>query len=148
MVTVRSAHLARHDRLGAFQGGSPMTRQPNLEKQQFWLDHIQRREASGLSVRVYCQTHHINETNFHSWRRTLAERGLLPPAKATPAPIQPTDPTPSTPVFVPITLANTNFIAPAIEFVCPDGLCVRVAAGSDAATLRQLLTLLRENPSC
>jgi hypothetical protein len=125
-----------------------MTRQPNLDKQQFWLDHIQRRQASGLSVRVYCVTHQLNETNFHSWRRTLAERGLLPPAKAAPAPAQPADAPPSTPRFVPITLANTNTTASAIEFVCPDGLCVRVPAGIDANSLRQLLALLREKPSC
>jgi transposase-like protein len=118
-----------------------MTRQPNLDKQQFWLDHIQRRQASGQSVRVYCQSHHLNETNFHSWRRTLAERGLLPPAKAPPAPAQPADAPPSTPLFVPVSVANTT--NPSIEIVCPDGLCVRVTS-VDAATLRQLLALLRE----
>jgi hypothetical protein len=127
-----------------------MTRQPNLQKQQFWLDHIQRRQASGLSVRVYCETHHLSEANFHSWRRTLAERGLLPPAKSPPAPAQPADAPLSTPLFVPVSLANanTNLTTSAIEFICPDGLCIRIAAGADAATLRQLLALLREEQSC
>jgi hypothetical protein len=33
-----------------------------------------------------------------------------------------------------------------VEIVLPDGLSVRVSAGFDASTLRQLLAVLREQP--
>jgi hypothetical protein len=49
------------------------------------------------------------------------------------------------PVFVPVTITATP--AP-LEVVLRDGRVVRVPALFDAATLRQLLGVLAEAPSC
>jgi len=50
------------------------------------------------------------------------------------------------PRFVPITVAGLNARAERIELVLPDGSAVRVPAGFDAPTLRQVLAVLRERP--
>jgi hypothetical protein len=47
-------------------------------------------------------------------------------------------------VFVPVTVAAT----PVLEVVLGDGRVVRVPAGFDAATLRQLLMVLQEARPC
>ena len=51
----------------------------NSEREAFWRDVVGRREASGLSVRAFCQGENVPESAFYFWRRTLAERaGKLP----------------------------------------------------------------------
>lgn len=49
------------------------------ERQAFWRDVVARRDASGLSVRAFCQGENLPESAFYFWRRNLAERdGKLP----------------------------------------------------------------------
>jgi len=121
-----------------------MSRQLDLGKQQLWLRHVQRWQRLRLSVRDYCARYELREPSFYAWRRLLAERGLLAPAGAASA-AQP-DTGPTTPLFVAATLADTGATSQPLEILLPDGLAVRVAAGFDATTLRQLLALLREQP--
>jgi transposase-like protein len=118
-----------------------MSRQLDLRKQQLWLRHVQRWQRSQLTVRDFCARHHLSEPNFYSWKRLLSERGLLSAAGAAT-----TRPGTATPLFVAATLADTAVTPQPLEVVLPDGLTVRVAAGFDATTLRQLLALLREQP--
>jgi hypothetical protein len=120
-----------------------MSRQLDLPKQQEWLRHVQRWQRSRLSVRDYCARYRLSEPSFYFWRRSLAERGLLTPVGTNPAQ-RDTDAVPATPLFVAATLADAAAAPQPLEVVFPDGLTVRVAAGFDAATLRHLLALLRE----
>ncbi|HEX9525558.1 MAG TPA: hypothetical protein VF949_21470 [Reyranella sp.] len=122
-----------------------MSRQLDLGKQQLWLGRIRRWQRSQLSVRDFCTRHRLSEPSFYSWRRLLTERGLLPPAGAAAQPNADSGPT-ATPLFVAATLADREAAPQPLEILLPDGLAVRVAAGFDAATLRELLTLLREQP--
>jgi hypothetical protein len=122
-----------------------MSRQLDLRKQQLWLERIQRWHCSQLTIRDFCARHHLSEPSFYGWKRILAERGLLPQVSAATA--QPnTAASPTAPLFVAATLAATDPTPQPLEIVLPDGLAVRVAAGFDATTLRQLLALLRELP--
>ncbi len=121
-----------------------MSRQHNLGKQQLWLGHIECWQRSQLTVRDFCTRHQLSEPSFYSWRRLLSERGLLPPAGAA-QPNADSGPT-ATPLFVAATLADTAAARQPLEILLPDGLSVRVAVGFDAATLRQLLAVLREQP--
>jgi hypothetical protein len=122
-----------------------MSRQFDRRKQQLWLERIQRWQGSQLTIRDFCARHHLSEPNFYSWKRVLAERGLLPPGRVAAA--QPdAAASPTTPLFVAATLTATAVAPQPLEIVLPDGLAVRVVAGFDAATLRQLLALLREPP--
>ncbi len=51
----------------------------NSEREAFWREAVARRDASGLSVRGFCQGENLWESAFYFWRRTLAEReGTLP----------------------------------------------------------------------
>ena len=123
-----------------------MSRQLDLGKQQLWLGRIERWQRSQLTVRDFCTRHQLSEPSFYSWRRLLTERGLLSPAgAATAEPNADSGPT-ATPLFVTATLADSAAPPQPLELLLPDGLTVRVAAGFDATTLRQLLALLREQP--
>lgn len=68
------------------------------ERQAFWRGIVARRDASGLSVRAFCQRENQPESAFYFWRRKLAERdGTLP---TSPRPRLKRAPTP--PAFVPV----------------------------------------------
>ena len=123
-----------------------MARQLDLHKQQRWLGHVQRWHRSHLTVRDFCARHQLGEPNFYFWLRTLKARGLLPTAPGSTAAPAPADQSAPTPLFVAASLADTDSAPQPIEIVLPDGLAVRVGVGFDAATLRQLLALLRERP--
>jgi transposase-like protein len=99
-------------------------------KEQQWRRWIDRWQDSGLSVPAFCARHGLSPGNFYAWRRTLQRRA-----------------TPQAP-FVPVQLVADAAPAAALEVVLADGRAVRVAPGFDAATLRQLLAVLREDPPC
>jgi transposase-like protein len=123
-----------------------MSRHLDRGKQQLWLGRVQRWQRSQLTVRAFCVRHQFSEPNFYAWRRLLTERGLLAPASTVAAAQPNTDASPTTPLFVSATLADTATTPHPLEILLPDGVTVRVTAGFDATTLRQLLALLREQP--
>lgn len=120
-----------------------MARPADPRKEQGWLRHFRRCQRSRLTVREYCDRHQLSEPSFYSWRRTLQQRGLLADAAAPDGPRPHDDARVAAPLFLPVSVAQADATAQRIEIVLPDGLCVRIGAGFDAATLRQLLALLR-----
>ena len=122
-----------------------MPRPADPRKQQYWLQHIQRWQDSNLSVRDYCDRLQLSEASFYSWKRTLQQRGLLTytvPSDAR----SPRAPSPDALRFVPVTVSELVSTAGRIGLVLPDGCIVRLMAGFDAQSLRQLLAVLRERP--
>jgi transposase-like protein len=101
-------------------------------KEQQWRRWIAQWRTSGLSVAAFCARHGLAAPSFYAWRRTLQRRDSSPAA------------------FVPVQLVADEVpdSGRLLEVVLPDGRLVRVPAGFDAATLRQLLAVLREEPSC
>jgi transposase-like protein len=99
-------------------------------KQQQWQRWIQLWQRSGLTVRAFCARHHLSEPSFYAWKRELQQRQTA----ATP--------------FVPVHVVADPQTATAIEVVLGRGRCLRVTAGFDPATLRQLLAVLEETTSC
>jgi transposase-like protein len=95
------------------------------ERRQLWRELIAQQEQSGLSVRAFCQQRRTNEHSFYQWRKRLAER--LP---------------------VKFALVETNGVAPAataaLEVILTGGERLRILPGADAATLRVVLSVLRE----
>jgi hypothetical protein len=116
-----------------------MPRPADPRKQQHWLQHIRRWQRSYLSVRDYCERHHLGEASFYAWKRVLQQRGLLGEGSAA-------DGRAARALFVPVTLGSADSAERCIELVAPDGWVVRVGAGCDALTLQQVLALLREPP--
>jgi transposase-like protein len=109
-------------------------------KEQFWRRLFRLWRRSGRTIRAFCAEHQVSEPSFFAWRRTIAQRDQQHPAQANSAPV----------AFVPLRVVP----APAPEPACPfevvlkDDLVVRVPAGFDAASLRQLLAILEAERPC
>jgi transposase len=101
-------------------------------KEAFWRKELRTQGASGQSARVYCRQRGLMESAFYFWRREIERRDRETRDRRTSAFVpMVVEPTPETPIEV--TLCR--------------GHVMRVRAGFDADTLRQLLALLEE-PSC
>jgi transposase len=94
-------------------------------RREAWGQLVAKQQQSGLSVRAFCQRHGTSEHSFYQWRKRLAER--LPMKFA---------------------LVETSQSAPAavavLEVILPSGERLRIVPGVDAATLRLVLSVLRE----
>lgn len=108
--------------------GNP--RDPRKERE--WRQRIREWRQSGLTVRAFCARRGLAQPSFYAWRRELAKRDGESPA------------------FVPVqVVGQTDVVANApLEVVLDGGRTIRVAAGFNAATLRQLLVVLEEQPRC
>ena len=91
----------------------------------FWRQLIAKQQESGMSVHVFCQQHGTSDYSFYHWRKRLREQ--LPMKFA---------------------LVDTHRAAPtagaAVEVMLTTGERVRIGPGIDAATLRLVLSVLRE----
>ena len=47
------------------------------ERQQFWLDHWQRCQATPGTIKAYALAHELSLPAMYFWRRELIARGLL-----------------------------------------------------------------------
>jgi transposase-like protein len=75
-------------------------------------------------VRAFCQQHGANEHSFYQWRKRLAAQ-----------------------VPVKFALVDTDRTVPArteLELILRGGARLRIASGFDAATLRAVLRVLRD----
>jgi len=93
-------------------------------KAEQWRERITEQERSGMSVRQFCKQQGLAEHCFYGWRKRLRTAGplrfaLLEPSEAARA-------TGST-----------------VELVLPTGERLRIAAGTDAVTIRAVLEALR-----
>jgi hypothetical protein len=43
-----------------------LSREPHRSR-QFWIDHVQRWQDSGLSKAAYCERHNIKPGSFYNW---------------------------------------------------------------------------------
>jgi transposase-like protein len=94
-------------------------------RQEVWRELISQHRQSGVSVKAFCQKQGVCEQSFYSWRKRLTDNQ---PAR--------------------FALVETSGAAaanrPALELVLASGDRLQIAPGVDAATLRTVLTLLRE----
>lgn len=94
-------------------------------RREFWRQLIAKQQQSGASVRAVCREHGASEHSFYQWRKRLAQQ--LP---------------------VKFALVETNRAArvhaEAVEVILTSGERLRIAPGVDAATLRIVLSALRE----
>jgi Transposase len=95
-------------------------------RQKKWQELIRQQEQSKLSVSAFCHQHGFSDQSFYNWRKRLA----------TDEPVR----------FALVdanTAAGTDGFAP-LELILTSGDRLRIAPGADAATLRVVLTVLRE----
>jgi len=92
---------------------------------QKWVDLIREQQQSGKAVKMFCQERGVSEPSFYSWRKRLK-------------------------VSHPVRFALVDASGPGandslpIELVLASGDRLRIAPGIDTATLRTVLSVLRE----
>lgn len=94
-------------------------------RREFWRELIAKQQQSGASVRAVCHQHGVSEYSFYQWRKRLAHQ--LPVKFALVE-----------------TGQATRVQAEAVEVILISGERLRITAGVDAATLRLVLSILRE----
>jgi transposase-like protein len=108
-------------------------RQRDPKRERFWRRTFSSWQASGQTIREYCQQHDLAETAFHHWRRELRQRDTKPA------------PRPFSPTFVPVTVIPSTTVA--VEVRCPSGHVVTLSA-CDASMLRGLFAALASEAPC
>jgi len=111
-------------------------RDPSLERQ--WRGRLDRCQASGLSIREFCERHGLTEATFYFWKRELRIRDQA--SAKTPL---------AQPKFVSLTMIPAATVA--LEVRCPSGHVVCLPA-CEVSTLAALFAALppsaSEEPSC
>jgi putative transposase len=95
------------------------------KKANKWSELIRQQQESGLSVTAFCREHGFSDQTFYNWRKRLAG---------------------SEPVRFALVAADAPVAAEQlpIELFLVSGDRLRIAPGTDAATLRTVLNVLRE----
>jgi putative transposase len=95
------------------------------KKAKKWSELIRQQQQSGLSVSAFCREHGFSDQTFYNWRKRLGG---------------------SEPVRFALVAAETTAAAEQlpIELVLVSGDRLRIAPGTDAASLRRVLNVLRE----
>ena len=96
---------------------------PAREKR--WADLIRQQAQSGLSVSAFCRERGVSDQSFYNWRKRFSE---------------------SEPVRFALVEAGMPVAKDkaSIELVLTSGDRLRIGPGADAATLRTVLSVLRE----
>src|SRR5215831_2437702 len=94
-------------------------------RREFWRELIAQQQQTGVPVRAVCQQYGVSEYSFYQWRKRLADQ--LPVKFALVE-----------------TGRATRVHAEAVEVILTSGERLRITPGADAATLRLVLTILRE----
>jgi hypothetical protein len=90
-----------------------------------WTELIRQQEQSKLSVSEFCRSRDFSEQSFYTWRKRLAA---------------------SRPVRFALVEAGAveTQSSGSLELVLASGDRLRIASGTDASTLRSVLSVLRE----
>jgi len=114
------------------------------KKEARWRRLVSAQQRSGQTVRQYCQANALTESAFWFWKRELARRDAEKPAQRPggPSSVHRHEPARRLPSLVPVTIGRAITHAAPVEVLLPHGVCVRVAAGCDEATLRTVLSAL------
>ena len=95
------------------------------KKAKKWAELVRQQQQSGLSVTAFCRQHGFSDQTFYNWRKRLSG---------------------SEPVRFALVAADAAVTAEQlpIELCLVSGDRLRIAPGTDAATLRTVLNALRE----
>jgi hypothetical protein len=108
-------------------------RQRDPERERFWRRTFSAWQASGQTIREYCEQHDVTETSFHYWRRELRQRDAQGLNRRT------------SPAFVPVRVIPSTTVA--VKIRCPSGHVVTLSAG-DVSVLRGLFAALAPEAPC
>jgi hypothetical protein len=94
-------------------------------RSEYWRELITQQGQSGLTVHAFCDQQGVTEASFYNWRKRLRN---------------------SVPVRFALVERGTDGLASkgALEVMLASGERVQVGPGTDAATLRMVLAVLRD----
>jgi hypothetical protein len=117
----------------------------SMEKEAFWRGVLRRQQASGFSVRGFCQGEGVSVASFYAWRRKIVERdsqrgeaandrqqNLVPVEVISDEVISPSRP---------VTMASNM-----LEIVTPEGLTLRFDDRTRPETIAALVDIIAPNP--
>ena len=121
-----------------------MPRTVTDDRKRFWRDLIERQPASGLNIARFCAESGISQNAFYVWKKRLLttaqqDRAAMPRRKhrRKKAVVKSL-----VPVRVIPDLGHQPPTAKAIEVAWPHGIVLRIPAGCDSKTLREVFGLL------
>src|SRR5262245_16976467 len=114
------------------------------ERKRFWRDLIERQPTSGLNIARFCADAGVSQNGFYVWKKRLLaadrEQQVIKPRrkhrrkKAAAKSL--------VPVRVIPDVSHRPPTAQAIEIAWPNGVALRIPAGCDSKTLREVFGLL------
>ena len=132
-----------------------MPRRTTDERRQFWRDLIERQRTSGLNIARFCGDAGVSQNSFYVWKKRLLttaqqDRAAMPRRKHRRRKAVAKS---LVPVRVIPDVSYQPPTAKAIEIAWPNGMVLRIPAGCDSQTLREVFELLKspmigEMPSC
>ena len=99
--------------------------QKAIARSEYWRGVIQQQAASGQSVGVFCAERGLTEQSLYSWKKRLSEQSPVSFALVT-------------------TDRSAGSSGAPLELELGADQRLRIPCGVDAATLRTVLTILRE----
>ena len=106
--------------------GGMTKREGQADRRKFWTELITRHKQSGKTVEAFCQENGVGSPSFYGWRKRLAEKS------------QP----------IGFALVETPAVrqqrGEPVELILSSGDRLHIAPGADPATLRLVLSVLRE----
>ena len=108
-------------------------RRRDPERERSWRTTMAHWQASGQSVREYCQKHRLTVSAFYYWQRELRDRDAQSPTRR------------AGPASLPVTVIPTTTVA--VEVRCPSGHVVALPA-CDLSTLRGLFAAMVPEAPC
>lgn len=109
----------------------------DLTKEKFWRREVGGQARSGLSVRVWCREHNLNEPAFYWWRRRLGQTQRRRKSRFR------------KPALVPVRVSvlKADSAESSIEIVLPGARRIRVSGPVDRQMLADVVAVL-EAPGC
>lgn len=121
-----------------------MPRKVSDDRKRFWRELVERQPASGLNIARFCVDAGISQNAFYVWKKrlltTAPDRQVTTPRrkhrrkKAVAKSL--------VPVRVIPDVGHQPPTARAIEIAWPNGIALRIPAGCDSKTLREVFDLL------
>jgi len=121
-----------------------MPRKVSDERKRFWRDLVERQRTSGLNIARFCADAGVSQNSFYGWKKRLLAtapgRQVTTPRrkhrrkKAVAKSL--------VPVRVIPDLSHQSRTSQAIEIAWPNGIALRIPAGCDSTTLREVFGLL------
>lgn len=108
-------------------------------RRERWSDIVARAEASGMTIRQFCEENDVNEGQFYHWRHRLQlEAGRSQSKRSVASEFVLVQPVPK-PEPEPMAGSETA----ALELTLDRGWRLHIRSGVDEATLRTVLAALR-----